>query len=128
MRNIFPTLLAALLGFVFAIDPALASDDPIWCVSIMPGCGSGGGNDYEDNLIFSRIVPNFITWIIQIAVAGGVVVAIIGGGMIGMAGSDDEMKSKGLKTFFLAGVGLVIAFLAYLIVELVNRLPFPNVG
>lgn len=120
--------LAVVLGFFIALLPSIVhAQEAIWCVGIMPGCGSGGGTDYENNAIFSRLIPNFITWIIRISIAGGVVVAIVGGVMVLISGGDEEMMKKGNKAFYFAGIGITVSLFAYLIVELINRLPFPNV-
>ena len=110
-----------------ALNQNVTKPEAIWCVDIMPGCGSVDDTDYKENAIFSSIIPNFITWIIRIAIAGGVVVAIIGGIMVMISAGDEEMRSKGNKAFYFAGIGITVSLFAYLIVELINRLPFPNV-
>ena len=98
-------------------------------------CGDGEGGeggteqdcgDYRSNALFTRVVPRFISWIIGIAAGSAVLIAIIAGIMMMMAGVQEDMIEKAKKTLTYAIVGILLASFSYLIVELINRLPFPN--
>lgn len=112
-------------------DSSLLGCRKEFSLSCSDGEGGEGGasqdcGDYRNNAIFTRIVPRFISWIIGIAGGSAVLIAIIAGIMMMMAGVQEDMNDKAKKTLTYAIVGILLSSFSYLIVELINRLPFPS--
>lgn len=74
--------------------------------------------------IFSSALPEWIQYILSFGAAAAVLMIVVGGVMIMLAGEDEEYKTRGIKTLIWAIAGLIIAVLSYTIVEIVNKVPF----
>ncbi len=88
---------------------------------ILPGAGNEG-SDIESSILFARIIPFAITWLINLGIGLAVVFIIIGGYMYLTAYGDEEKRQRGTRTLYYAVIGLVIALTAYGIVQIVTSI------
>ena len=79
--------------------------------------------DLLDHSFFSDAIPHLIDYILQFSAGIAVLMIVVGGVMIMFSGEDEEYKTRGITTITWAIAGLIIATLAYVIVEIVNRIP-----
>ena len=78
--------------------------------------------DILEHSFFTDAVPQLIDYILQFSAGIAVLMIVVGGVMIMLGGEDEEYKSRGITTITWAIAGLIIATLAYVIVEIVNRI------
>ena len=103
----------------------------IFCDEFLPGCDHAGVEKNwkgADNGIVKKYIPSWTNWILKLLAGGAVLMIVVGGVMITMAGSDDDLKGRGQKTFIYALVGLAVAIFAYFIVTIVDYLAYPGTG
>ena len=126
MKNIKRTLIAAtlVLGIAFTAIPALSQPAFAQVNPQEQACkGTGGtwngttcvGNTTTDDL--PTVITNIINVLLYIIGAIGVVMVIIGGIMYTVSAGDAAAVTKAKNTILYAVIGLVIAFLAYAIVN-----------
>lgn len=82
--------------------------------------GNGGLMQHD---FFTDGIPKIIDFILQFSAGVAVLMIVVGGVMIMFAGEDEEYKSRGVKTLIWAIAGLIISVMAYVIVDIVSRLP-----
>jgi len=75
-----------------------------------------------EHSFFTDAVPQLIDYILQFSAGIAVLMIVVGGVMIMLGGEDEEYKTRGITTITWAIAGLIIATLAYVIVEIVNRI------
>ncbi len=94
---------------------------------IKPGQSAVSNNgDVLDHDFFSDAIPQLIDYVLQFSAGIAVLMIVVGGVMIMLAGEDEEYKTRGITTITWAIAGLIIATLAYVIVEIVNRIPITS--
>jgi hypothetical protein len=109
-------------------NPA-AAPPAIPCAPFLPGCDKVQDDeltDFRKNRIFGDIIPSVLGWLMAFTTGTAVLMGVVSGVMFVFGGQNDELLSKAKKTAMYAIVGLLVAMFAYFIVEMVNRLPFPN--
>ncbi len=90
---------------------------------ILPGSQSLQG-EVETSLIFSKVIPFAIQFLIGLAVALSVVALIIGGYQFMTAYGNEEKHKNAQKTITYALIGLVLAITAYGIVSIITTIQF----
>lgn len=90
---------------------------------ILPG-GQVFQDDIYSSIIFSKIIPFSIKWTINLAIALAVVAIIIGGYQFMTAYGDSEKRQKAQKTIIFAIVGMIIAIIAFAIVQAITAINF----
>ncbi len=114
-------MLKLLFFKLFYIPFSYASDDIMISkpagTGILPGSGIEG-SDIKSSLLFSKLIPFFITWLINLAIALSVLSIIIGGYMYLTAYGDTEKHDRAIRTLSYAVIGLVIALTAYGVVSI----------
>lgn len=116
MKFIAP--LSALL-LMFILSPEVMAQG----IAILPSKGEISGMDIKNGQVHLIHIPALIMYWIQILlqVAGGfAVIMIMVGGVQYMIGSVSNDKEQGKKTLTYALGGLVLAFMAWWIVELIQ--------
>ena len=133
MKSIFLKLSGALVAmYVLSVvrlaeAASITSGDSIISrpvgQGILPGGGSEG-SDIQSSVIFAKIIPFLISWSINLAIGLSVIALIFGGYLYLTAYGDQEKRDRGLRTFFYAVIGLVVAMTAYGIVTIITRIQF----
>ncbi len=119
--NIIKNIIASSLILAFFVAPVFVSasalDD-----EYDKGVIASKYNDTDSNKTVSLIVIKVISWLLRILAALAVMVLIIAGMMYILSGGD-EGKASTAKTWILyAIIGLIIALLGWVIVNLATQL------
>jgi len=96
------------------LTPPVGSD-------VLPGSQPITG-DVETSLVFSKIIPFAIQFLIGLAVALSVVALIIGGYQFMTAYGNEEQHKNAQKTITYALIGLILAITAYGIVKIITTI------
>ncbi|MBN2096136.1 hypothetical protein JW752_01920 [Candidatus Peregrinibacteria bacterium] len=88
---------------------------------ILPG-GQSLTGDVETSLVFSKVIPFAIQFLIGLAVALSVVALIIGGYQFMTAYGNEEQHKNAQKTITYALIGLILAITAYGIVKIITTI------
>ncbi|MBI5413967.1 hypothetical protein HZA38_00430 [Candidatus Peregrinibacteria bacterium] len=76
--------------------------------------------------ILSEALPWWISYFLGLA-AGVAVIMFMGGGILILtAGENSERRGKGVKAITWALIGLLIAMFAFVIVAIIENIPFPG--
>ena len=127
MKNLYRTIIAtglaayALMGakFVQAQGSNIISK-PVG-QGILPG-GGAEGSDIKSSILFAKIIPFLITWMINLAVGIAVIAIIIGGYMYMTAYGNTDRRQQGTRTVIYAVIGLIIALTAYGIISVLTNI------
>lgn len=129
MKRYFFTLLALIFTSnfysTFAAAPQNTDVDitvPIGG-TILPG-GVITGEGIKDGVLFSKVIPFIIKYMIGLTAALSVVVLIYAGYLYMTAYGDTDKYTKAQKTIMYAIIGLIIAITAYSIVTIVTNIQF----
>ena len=104
---------------------ALSAPPDILCPDMLPGCGESSST-VQKNTFFKDILPSVLDWVMGIGAAGGVLMGTLAGTMYLFAGANEDLRGRAHKTLLYAILGIFLSAFAFFIVEIINRLPFPN--
>jgi len=131
MKNFYKKLMATALATSLLLMIRLAQAAPITSgesiiskpvgAGILPGSGAEG-SDIKSSILFSKIIPFFITWTINLAIGLAVIAIIISGYMYMTAYGDEEKRDKAERTLTYALIGLALALTAYGIVGILTSI------
>ena len=88
---------------------------------ILPGSQMLTG-DIKESIIFSKVIPFAIQFMIGLAVALSVIALIIGGYQFMTAYGNEEKHKSAQKTITFALIGLILAITAYGIVRIITTI------
>ncbi len=108
--------LMALVGIAAAV-PAYVSAAP--ADSIRNGVNAVGGNEQQNQRPLAQIVREVVNVVLFVLGAVAVIMIIIGGFRYVVSGGDSSSVTAAKNTIFYAVIGLIIAILAYAIVNFV---------
>jgi hypothetical protein len=121
------SIVTAFCFFLFGGGYAFANAPAIPCPNFISGCNTiQKHGDWRDHLFFSEIIPRFLGWFMAFTTGTVVLMGVVSGVLFIFGGQNEELLLKAKKTAMYAIIGLLVAMFAYFIVEMVNRLPFPN--
>ena len=80
--------------------------------------------DYRQNQIFTRIIPNLLSWLMLLSGSIAILMGVLAGILFVTAGNNDERIDQAKRVIIYSGLGLLLTMFAYFIVEMINRLPF----
>lgn len=90
---------------------------------ILPG-GQLLEGDIKESFIFSKVIPFAIRFTIGLAIALAVIALIIGGYQYLTAYGNEEKLKNAQKTITYAIIGLVLAIMAFGIVQIITSIQF----
>ena len=108
--------LMALVGIAAAV-PAYVSAAP--ADSIRNGVNAVGGDEQQNRRPLAQIVREVVNVVLFVLGAVAVIMIIIGGFRYVVSGGDSSSVTAAKNTIFYAVIGLIIAILAYAIVNFV---------
>ena len=108
--------LMALVGIATAV-PAYVSAAP--ADSIRNGVNAVGGDEQQNRRPLAQIVREVVNVVLFVLGAVAVIMIIIGGFRYVVSGGDSSSVTAAKNTIFYAVIGLIIAILAYAIVNFV---------
>ena len=88
---------------------------------ILPGSGSEG-ETIKSSVVFTKLLPFAINYAINIAIAGSVIMLIIGGYQFLTAYGNTEKKDAANRTITYSIIGLIVALTAYGIVAVITSI------
>lgn len=126
IKKIF--FLLALLPFFLPFHFVSAEEKipDIGCSrGFLVGCNEAGGEeDYSEHYLAKTLIPSILSWVMTLSASAGVLMGVVAGIMFLFAGGNEELRGRAIKTLLYAGLGLILAMFAYLIVEILSRLNF----
>lgn len=90
---------------------------------ILPGSGVEGEDIYS-SIVFSKIIPFFIRWGINLAIGLAVLAIIYSGYLYITAYGNEDSRQKANKNLTYSVIGLIVAMTAYGIVNIITRIQF----
>ena len=120
--------LALLLpaGELAVAQNSLLPNNGVLCPDFLPGCGNPRESVFHEHQIFTDWLPAAIDLLLIMASAVAVAICVAGGITIATAAQDEEARGRGVRMVAFAGLGLLLAMSAYLIIDVVARVPLPN--
>ncbi len=121
-----PVLLSMLMSMKAYAADIISGDtvisEPVG-KGILPGSGVEGEDIYS-SIVFSKIIPFFISWGINLAIGLAVLATIYSGYLYITAYGNEDKHQRATKNLTYSVVGLVIAMTAYGIVTIITRIQF----
>ena len=100
--------------------------DSVLCADFLPGCRGERVTDFRSHQVFTGWLPAAIDLLLIMASAVAVAICVAGGITIATAAQDEEARGRGVRMVAFAGLGLLLAMSAYLIIDVVARVPLPS--
>lgn len=121
-------LTSLFSAFFLLFSPsAFATNAPdIPCPEGFPGCYENVQVNYKQHSFFRETLPNILDWLMGLGAAGAVMMGVIAGSMYLFGGANEELRTRAHKTIAFALIGLLLSAFSFFIVEIINRLPYPN--
>ena len=98
----------------------------VLCPDFLPGCGGERVTDFRSHQVFTGWLPAAIDLLLIMASALAVAMCVAGGITIATAAQDEEARGRGILMVAFSGLGLLLAMSAYLIIDVVARVPLPS--
>ena len=120
--NILKKISTSFLVFVFFVTPFFVNATAIGTKDYDDGLSAATYNDKASNASVQAIIIKVIKWLLGILAALAVMVLIIAGMMYILSGGDEGRVSTAKTWIIYAIIGLIVALLGWVIVNLVTNL------
>lgn len=88
---------------------------------VLPG-GSFQAEDIKSSIIFARVIPFVIDYVIRAAIVLSVIILIVGGYRYMTSYGATEKQDAARKTLTYAGIGLILSLTAYTIIAIITSI------